>query len=50
MPGELPQKTIAGILKVLPMDVTFVDENDIIQYYSDYRIFNRTPEILGTTV
>ena len=50
MPGELPQKTIAGILKVLPMDVTFVDENDIIQYYSDYRIFNRTPEILGMTV
>lgn len=50
MPGELPQKTIAGILKVLPMDVTFVDENDIIRYYSDYRIFNRTPEILGTTV
>ena len=32
MPGELPQKTIAGILKVLPMGVTFIDENDIIRY------------------
>jgi DUF438 domain-containing protein len=50
MPGELPQETIAGILKSLPMDVTFVDEHDIIRYYSDYRIFSRTPEILGTTV
>ena len=50
MPGELLQKTIASILKALPMDVTFVDEHDIIRYYSDYRIFNRTPEILGTTV
>ena len=50
MPGELPQETIAGILKALPMDVTFVDEHDVIRYYSDYRIFNRTPEILGTTV
>jgi len=50
VPGELPQKTIADILKALPMGITFVDENDIIRYYSDYRIFDRTPEILGTTV
>ncbi len=50
MPGELPQQMIADILKALPMDVTFVDEHDIIRYYSDYRIFNRTPKILGTTV
>ena len=26
------------------------DEHDIIRYYSEYRIFSRTPEILGTTV
>ncbi len=50
MPGELPRETIASIMKALPMDVTFADERDIIRYYSDYRIFNRTPEILGTTV
>ena len=50
MPGELPQETIASILKALPMDVTFVDEHDVIRYYSDYRIFSRTPEILGTMV
>jgi len=32
------------------MDITFIDEKDIIRYYSDYRIFKRTPDILGTTV
>ena len=50
MPGELPQNTIDSILKALSMDVTYVDEHDIIRYYSQYRIFNRTPEILGTAV
>jgi DUF438 domain-containing protein len=50
MPGKLPAGTIADILKSLPLDITFVDENDIIRYYSDYRIFKRTPDILGTTV
>jgi DUF438 domain-containing protein len=50
MPGELPQKTLVNIFKALPIDMTFVDEHDIIRYYSDYRIFNRTPEILGATV
>lgn len=50
MPGTLPPKIAVDILKVLPMDVTFVDEHEIIRYYSDYRIFNRDTGILGTKV
>jgi DUF438 domain-containing protein len=50
MPGELPKDTLLNILKALPMDITYIDEFDTIRYYSDYRIFKRTPEILGTAV
>jgi uncharacterized protein len=50
MPGELPAGTIAEVLKALPLDITFIDENDVIRYFSDYRIFRRTPDILGTAV
>jgi uncharacterized protein len=50
MPGELSGQALAGVLKALPIDATYIDGSDIIRYYSDYRIFNRTPEIIGTTV
>ena len=50
MPGELPADTLSNILSALPLDITYIDRNDIIRYYSDYRIFSRTPDILGTTV
>ena len=50
MPGELPKDTLVNILKALPLDVTYIDERDIIRYYSDYRIFSREPDCLGMTV
>lgn len=50
MPGELPENAALAVLGVLPLDITYIDERDIIRYYSDYRIFKRKPEILGTTV
>jgi len=50
MPGELTKDMLVNVLNALPLDITLVDENDVIRYYSNYRIFNRTPEILGTTV
>ncbi len=50
MPGKLSPETLANVLTALPFDVTYVDANDIIRYYSDFRIFSRTPEIIGTTV
>jgi DUF438 domain-containing protein len=50
MPGILSENTIVSILGALPLDITFIDECDIIRYYGDYRIFKRTPDILGTAV
>ena len=50
MPGELPSGIEKQLLAALPLDLTFVDARDVIRYYSDYRIFTRTPAILGTTV
>ena len=50
MPGELPENVALAVLGALPLDITYIDERDIIRYYSDYRIFKRTPDVLGTTV
>jgi DUF438 domain-containing protein len=40
------------MLRNLPVDVTFVDENDRVCYYSDtpHRIFPRSPAIVGRAV
>jgi len=50
MPGKLPENAALAVLDALPLDITYIDESDIIRYYSDYRIFKRTPDILGTPV
>jgi len=50
MPGELPENVALAVFGALPLDITYIDEHDVIRYYSDYRIFKRTPDILGTTV
>ncbi|RJO62991.1 MAG: hypothetical protein C4542_00965 [Dehalococcoidia bacterium] len=50
MPGELPKNVALAVLVALPLDITYIDERDIIRYYSEYHIFKRTPDILGTTV
>jgi len=40
------------MLKSLPLDITFVDENDRVCYYSESkeRIFPRSPAIIGREV
>ena len=40
------------ILDALPVEVSFVDENDAVRYYSkgDKRIFKRTPAVIGRKV
>lgn len=50
--GELSRQQIDLMLKNLPVDLTFVDENDIVRFYSDTpeRIFPRSPGILGRKV
>jgi DUF438 domain-containing protein len=50
MSEALPGATLAAILNSLPLDITFIDRNNVIRYFNDYRIFKRTPEILGTDV
>ena len=46
--GEL----LEAIFDTLPVDVTYVDENDTVRYYSkhDERVFRRTPAVIGLKV
>ncbi len=50
--GLLTAEQIDLLLKNLPVDITFVDENDKVRYYSDTkeRIFPRSPAIIGRDV
>ena len=49
---KLSTETMESIFDSLPIDLTFVDENDTARYYSkgDDRIFRRTPAIIGRKV
>jgi len=50
--GALTPEQIALIFTHLPVDVTFVDEGNDVQFYSGgkNRIFERTPDIIGRNV
>ncbi|MEM5947642.1 DUF438 domain-containing protein [Spirochaetia bacterium 38H-sp] len=50
--GKLTTEQINLMLKNLPIDVTFVDKNDKVLYYSEgrERIFPRSPSIIGRDV
>ena len=50
--GKLSLEQVNLLLKNLPVDVTYVDENDTVLYYSagKERIFTRTPAIIGRKV
>lgn len=50
--GKLTGEQINLMLKNLPMDITFVDENDRVRYYSGgkERIFPRSPAVIGREV
>ncbi len=50
--GALTPEQIALMLIHLPVDVTFVDANDEVQFYSEgrERVFERTPDVIGRTV
>ncbi len=50
--GGLTIEQINLILKNLPVDVTFVDEQDRVRYYSQgrERIFPRSPAVIGRAV
>ncbi|MFP4564620.1 MAG: DUF438 domain-containing protein [Spirochaetia bacterium] len=50
--GELTQEQLNLMLTNLPLDLTYVDENDKVRYYSasSDRIFPRSPGIIGRSV
>lgn len=50
--GALPRKVLDLMLKNLPLDVSFVDANDRVLYYSDspHRVFPRSPGVIGRAV
>ncbi len=50
--GLLSLEQINLLLRHLPVDVSFVDENDEVRYYSDVpdRIFPRSPGVIGRKV
>jgi PAS domain S-box-containing protein len=49
---KLSPETIEAIFDALPVDITFVDKDDTVCYYSRHndRIFRRTPAIIGRKV
>ncbi|ALC91338.1 hypothetical protein AM500_17185 [Bacillus sp. FJAT-18017] len=50
--GILSLKQLELMLNHLPIDITFIDENDVVRYFSfgKERIFPRTKAIIGRTV
>ncbi|EPR41431.1 protein of unknown function DUF438 [Desulfovibrio sp. X2] len=50
--GQLRPEVLNAILKTLPVDLTFVDANDRVAYFSqtEERIFPRSPGIIGREV
>jgi PAS domain S-box-containing protein len=49
---NLTSEQIAGILETLPVDISFVDENDTVKFWNhhDTRAFKRPMAALGRTV
>lgn len=50
--GKLSLKEIDAIFNTLPVDISYIDKNDIVKYFSDNdnRIFLRTESVLGREV
>jgi len=45
-------ETLEAIFDAMPVDITFVDEHDVVRYYSkgEGRIFKRSPAVIGKMV
>lgn len=50
--GKVSIEQMEMIFKHLPVDITYVDENDTVKFYSDppHRIFPRTSSIIGRKI
>jgi DUF438 domain-containing protein len=49
---NLSQAQISGILEALPVDITFVDENDTVRFWNKHesRAMKRPASVLGSNV
>jgi len=49
---NLSQEQIAVILETIPVDISFVDENDTVKFWNKHetRVFKRPSSVLGKTV
>jgi PAS domain S-box-containing protein len=52
MIGNLNQEQLAGILEAIPVEMSFVDENDLVEFWNKHetRIFKRPPSVIGKSV
>jgi len=49
---NLSKEQLAGILEALPVEVSFVDENDLVRFWNKHetRIFKRPISVVGKSV
>jgi PAS domain S-box-containing protein len=49
---NLSQEQLLGILETIPVDISFVDENDLVRFWNKHetRVFKRPRGVLGKSV
>ena len=49
---NLSQEQLAGILETIPIEISFVDENDLVKFWNKHetRIFRRPVSVIGKSV
>ena len=52
MTGDLSKEVLDALLETLPVEISFVDENDTVRYFNKNgnRIFPRPPSVIGRKV
>ncbi len=52
MMENLSQEQLAGILEAIPVEISFVDENDLVKFWNRHetRIFKRPASVIGKSV
>ena len=49
---NLSREQLAGILETIPVDISFVDENDLVRFWNKHetRVFKRPRAVMGKSV
>jgi len=52
MIANVSQEQLAGILEAIPVEISFVDENDLVKFWNKHetRIFKRPAAVIGKSV